>query len=160
MLVYALLDPLRVLVAGMLTALGYPGRVLVSHLLQLAVLLVAVPTLGSRYGIDGVAMAVNLMALAGIVAIFILARPLVDFSHRALWLAPSLGLGLGVAAGALAANTSWARGHDLRSGGMKLLAFGGIYIVVLLLLERRRLQRLARTTMAHLRPVPPVETGS
>ncbi len=158
MLVYALIDPIRVLLAGLLTATGHPGKVLVAHAVQLAVLVACLPTLGIAYGIEGVAVGVNLMTVAGIGVLFYAARGMLDFSPRALWLAPTLalaaGLGAGAAAGMLATDAvaAWPSPTrvDAAVGALKLVGFGTGYAAVLLLLERRRMLRLLRLAWRHM----------
>ena len=147
MLVFTMLDPIRVTVADLFVAVGQPERVLRVRALQLAVMIVGMLILGPRLGIAGVALAVNAMLVVGIAVMLWQARAFVDFSARRMFAAPSLallaGLLVGSAAGALLADSS-----NWISGAGKIATFALAYGGVLLLLERQLISEVTRTTIA------------
>ncbi len=139
MLVYTLLDPLKVSTGNIFLAVGRPEILTRARLWQLGVMLAGLFTLGPLWGIEGVALATDLMLLFGIGLLLHRARPYVRFSARALFGAPLLALatGLGLAFGFQARiplPLSW--GSSL----LKTLAFTGGYGSILVLLERQRLR--------------------
>lgn len=139
MLVFTMLDPIKLTVANLFVAVGEPNKVTRARLLQLAVLLVGLFALGLPFGITGVALAVDIMLVVGIVVLFWLARPFVPFSLRAIFAVPTLALaaGLLLAIGVLAVWGDAVSG-DWLTGGLKLFAFGVPYTAVLFLFERRQ----------------------
>jgi O-antigen/teichoic acid export membrane protein len=65
---------LGLLGAAVLQALGHPGRSTWAELIGFAVLLVAVPTLTTEFGIKGAASALLIAGLASVMAQFVLLR--------------------------------------------------------------------------------------
>jgi O-antigen/teichoic acid export membrane protein len=164
MIVFALLDPIRSSLASLFTAVGRPEQVLPTRLTQLAVLLLAMALLGTRFGINGVAVAVDLMMLTGTVLLLHLARQHADFSVAGLFAAPVAAslVGLAAALGLLAlvcGPTGGECGSDWLTAGVKLVAYGSLYSVVLFALERREITRLARVARAALTGQPEVTIG-
>ena len=139
MIVYTLVDPLIVVVGNLLTATGHPGQVARARAVQFAVFVPAVVGLGRWRGIEGVALAADLMVLAGLVLLFLQSRVLVDYSFRALWLWPSIALVLIVVV-VLALASVWERvplwGRLLGKGVVITALYGSL----LWLTERGRLK--------------------
>jgi O-antigen/teichoic acid export membrane protein len=108
MIVYTLTDPLTVVASNLLMATGRPGDITRVRAIQLAVFVPAVIGLGRWYGIDGVAVAADLMVLVGMILLFAQTRRLVDYSVRVLWLWPSTALTLTVV-GVLVLANLWGR---------------------------------------------------
>lgn len=96
MIIYTLLDPLVIGAAQLLVAAGQPELTVRTRAIQAIIFIPAVILLGSSFGIEGVAIAANLMMFVGAVIIFRLTHRFVDYSDRKLWLWPVVGL---VAAG-------------------------------------------------------------
>lgn len=148
MLVFTLFNPLKITVASMLTAMGKPEQVSQVRFVQLLVMLAGLFGLGCRYNIEGVALAVDLMLLVGIVLVFILVRPHVDVSYRRMLLVPFLallaGVGLSGWAEAALAQAALQGGGDWLALGFKSLAFGLGYAALVALLEGRLLLKLGR----------------
>jgi O-antigen/teichoic acid export membrane protein len=137
--VFALLDPLKGSLANLLVSIGKPQSLITIRTWQLVILLLALFTLGKNFGIEGVAVAVDLMLLVGIFLLFGHVKPYVDFSIRRLFTAPLFSLS---AAGTFSflVLDSWRH----TSSHWLLLAIGsivfcGIYLLVLILLEGRLL---------------------
>lgn len=148
MLIYTLLDPLRVTVGTLFVAIGRPEKLLRSRLVQLAVLLAGLFLLGPRYDIVGVALAVDAMLVVGLVMLLVQARAHVTFSATRLFAAPAAALGLGLAS-AVAAD-QWLcpaiLGAELCSGpwlsGLtKGVTFSMVFGTVLFVTERDELTR-------------------
>lgn len=149
MLLFTLLNPIKVTVADLYVAVGNPRGVLYARLIQLALLLGGLYVFGSLWGIAGVAIAVDVMLLAGIVFLLGGARRYVDYSLRRLLLIPVLAL---AAAIALPYVVFWGwglAGNPWLSASIKLLLFSGTYVLIGLSLEwsqaRRMLSAVRRT---------------
>jgi O-antigen/teichoic acid export membrane protein len=144
MLVFTLLDPIKVVVGDLFVAVGRPGKVVQARFMQLVVLVVGLFLMGSWLGITGVALAVDLMLVVGMAILLWQARSFVDFSPRRLFVAPGLALvvGMGLAHGAT--TLSWVAGSDWRTGFVKIVVFSVVYGVVMLILERRQLYDVVR----------------
>lgn len=139
MLVYTLLDPIKLAVANVITISGAPEKVVRTRLAQLGVMVAGLALLVPRLGITGVALAVNLMLVVGIVVLLWQARAYVDFSMSALFGAPGLALVVGMALGHLIINLPGVLGSDWRTAGAKLGAFAIVYCGILMALERKDL---------------------
>jgi hypothetical protein len=100
--------------------------------------------LGPLWGINGVAIAVDVMLLSGIAYMFHQARAHVLFSVKRMFAVPALGLivGLGVAYAVigflLPALSPWI------SASVKIGVFSILYTSIILLLERDQIQMLVR----------------
>lgn len=92
MLLFTLLDPIKTTIASLFIALGKPSVVLRSRVIQLVVLIIGLFTLGYYYGIEGVAIAVDIMLLSGIGMLMWQARQYIQFSVRKLFLVPGIAL--------------------------------------------------------------------
>jgi O-antigen/teichoic acid export membrane protein len=139
MIIFTLLDPMRLTVSGLFTAVGRPERMVYIRSLQLALLIAGLLTLGRLWGIEGVAVVVDAVLLLGLIPLLRLAREHVDFSNRRLFLAPSLALGLGAAVGWVALQAICRLAlcpNDWLTGLVKGAAFVVAFGLVLLLIER------------------------
>lgn len=153
MLVYALLDPLHIAAHRLLLAAGHPRRIVRARWLQLAVFIPAVILGAGGLGIAGVALAADLMMLAGIIALFRQVSAVVDYSPRKLWLNPLLAMTLsgGLTLGLL----SWGGAlPDAWSLALKLILLPLCYAAVLWLTERAELQEGWRMIHSLLKPPP------
>ena len=139
MLVYTLLDPIKVSTGNIFIAVGHPEILTRARLWQLGVMLLGLFTLGPRWGIEGVALAVDIMLAFGIGILFWEARPYVRFSVRALFGAPLLALGSGLllAWGLLVQLVGLSPWWSL---AVKMSAFSGSYAILLGLLEGRHIR--------------------
>lgn len=153
MLIYTLFDPVNVTLQNLFTAMGVPERVTRIRGLQLAILVVGLLGLGPPFGISGVAVAVDAMLVVGIVLLFWQARRFVDFSPTTLLLAPAIGVMIGLAGsyGALLLVPATLSGAaaDWLTGGVKSLVFSGLYLAVLILLERDQLIGMLAIVVDH-----------
>lgn len=88
MIVYTLIDPLISIAAMLFIAVGKPGVTTTIRLLQMLVFVPGVILLGNRFGIDGVAIAADIMVVLGFIFVIIQSTRYVDFSMKQLFLAP------------------------------------------------------------------------
>ncbi len=142
MLVYTLLDPIKITTASVITAAGAPERVVRARAIQLGVLLLGLVTMGTTWGITGVALAVDLMLVVGMGILFWEARRFVDFDLRRLFAVPALGLALGMGGARAAILIPGVLGSPWRTGGVKTIVFVLLYVLILLLLERKEIPML------------------
>lgn len=140
LLLFALLDPINATLSSLFLAVGEPGQLLRIRLVQVLVLFGGLLTFGYFAGIQGVAMAVNLMVVVGILLLLQHAHYYVDFSVLRLFAMPCLALGVGMVAARLALWGSGVHGADWRTGLVKLVVFAGSYLLVLLVTERRQVE--------------------
>lgn len=152
MLVYTLLDPIKITVADVLTTQGAPEKVVRVRMVQLAVMVVGLVTLAPLMGISGVALAVDAMLVVGMALFFRQARTYVDFSLKQLFGAPTVGLLLGIGAALAAMAIPGVPGSDWRTAAVKAAAFGLFYAGTLLLLERNEIGRYLGLLTDLLRP--------
>jgi O-antigen/teichoic acid export membrane protein len=95
MLVYTFLDPLIISTGYLFLALGRPEIQTRINLMQFVLFVPLVIGLASVLGIEGIAIAADVMICAGIIALFYQAREFVDFSAKKMFFAPIAGLLLG-----------------------------------------------------------------
>lgn len=92
MIVYTFLDPIALSASNLLTATGSPRTVLRIRAVQAVVFMPAVILMSRAYGIEGVAVAADIMVLVGAVLLFNRSKGVVDYSLRSLWLWPILAM--------------------------------------------------------------------
>ncbi len=136
MLVFTLLDPIKIAIAEIFVAVGRPEQVVQARFVQLVVLGFSLFLFGPWLGIAGVALAVDGMLVVGIGILLWLVRVYVDFSLKGLFAAPGLGMVLGLALGRGVLQIPGIRGDDWRTAFFKALVFSIVYGVVLLWMER------------------------
>ena len=137
MLLFTLLDPLKSSVSLLMVATGDAHRPIPARLIQLVALLMGLFWLGPRLGIEGVAIAVNVMMVIGMAFLFWQARDYVDYSPRKLFLLPFIAVAVGVFLGRAALRIPGVLGADWRTAVIKAAVFALIYGLILLLFERR-----------------------
>jgi lipopolysaccharide exporter len=97
MLVYAMLDPLYANLCYLFVGVGRPDLLLRVRLLQVGLFIVAVVSLANLWGVNGVAIAANLMMFSGTMLLFWQSHRFVHFSWRELMLTPAVAtIGSGV----------------------------------------------------------------
>lgn len=142
MLAYTLFDPLKGMIANLLIICGAPNRVIRARIIQLLVLIAGLVTLGPRFDIAGVALAVNTMLVVGIVILYAEARRFVDYAPVRIFGMPLFAMGLGIAATYATMQTLDLAANDWLSGFVKGAAFTLVYAVFLALVERKLLRQL------------------
>ena len=144
MIFYALLDPLIVTSGDLIMAVGQPRILTRIRAFQLLIFVPAVIILARYFGINGVAVAADLMLVTGVVLILAQVRKYVDFSLWKMLRYPTLGLLLG---GGIAFFVG--QRLPVESDFLSLLLKGGVAAVIygglLLLLERNEYMKTLRT---------------
>jgi O-antigen/teichoic acid export membrane protein len=151
MLLFTLFDPIKLTIADVYIAVGIPGRLVRVRSIQLVVLVIGLFALGPRYGIGGVALSVNVMLVVGMALLFGNLRDYVDFSLRAIFSTPVIGLAAGLLATTAAATLLLDGSPDWVAGGVKLALFSICYLGALWLLERNRPDGLFAIVRQYLR---------
>ena len=135
MLVFSLLDPLRVTISNVLLAVGKPEKVGQVRLVQLIILGAGLFILGFRYQIAGVALSMDLMLVVGVLMYLWFVREYVDFSLARLFIPPVVGLLAGIGLNQLLISFLDFSHSDWLAAILKLLAFSSTYILILVVLE-------------------------
>ena len=99
MLIYTMIDPLKGTFSSLLVVVGNPEKVITARSVQLVALIIGLLILGPRFGIAGVASAVNIMLVVGISLLYYFVKSSVDFSLRKLVVIPLIGLVIGMSLG-------------------------------------------------------------
>jgi O-antigen/teichoic acid export membrane protein len=153
MIIYTLLDPLSIGADDLMTATGFPGEVMRVRGIQVLIFIPAVIGLAAVWGIDGVALAADLMILVGALLLFRLTYRVVDYSPRALWLWPLVAF---AATGSL--TYSLAPLWDNLSNWGALIGKAGfitaLFIGLLWLTEREQLMTGWKMILRMVRPEP------
>ncbi|MCJ7519262.1 MAG: oligosaccharide flippase family protein [Anaerolineaceae bacterium] len=150
MLPFTLFDPMKKSMANLFVAVGKPEIIVKIRAIQLAVMVVGLFTLGNRWGISGVAAAVDLMMVVGIVLIMQRARTFVDFSLKKFFLFPTVGLVLGMVASF--SIEFWFNGvfTDIAAGLIKIIIFAVFYFGVLFLFDFKEIGMVFRMAEKYL----------
>jgi len=142
MLVFTLFDPLKGIVAGVITQCGAPERVIRTRIIQLIVLVIGLFALGPRWNIAGVALAVDIMLIVGIVIFYIEVRRFVDFSLRRIYTVPTLAMVLGILAALAVQRLPGVTSSDWISGAVKIAVVTLVYAATVVLFERKKIPEL------------------
>jgi O-antigen/teichoic acid export membrane protein len=144
MLIYTLLDPLIVTAGNLITAIGRPQFLTRVKIIQISIFIPLVIVLASLWNIEGVAIAANIMLLAGIILIFRYVNNFVDFSLQKMFGFPILALLIGGTSG-------WFVGIKLDSSSLwlimtgKAVTAGTIYSLILLAFEHHEYRSNIKT---------------
>jgi O-antigen/teichoic acid export membrane protein len=143
MLVFTMLDPIKVTIANLFIAVGEPKKLVWIRAMQFIVLAASLYILGPNFGIIGVALAVDIMLVIGIILLLREIRNFVDLSIRTLFFAPLIALvaGMVLARGSLL--IPGVLGSDWRTAGIKIFIYIVIFGFIMFLLERRRIYLIA-----------------
>ncbi len=150
MVLYTLLDPMALSAGNLLLAVGKPESVARARLVQVLIFFPAVVGLAAVLGIEGVAVAADLMILAGTVLLYRSIRDVVDHSSRALWLWPLVASTAAVGV-VLAASPLWASLPDWMALAAKSSLATLIYGGILWAAEREQLLSSGRMIWSLLR---------
>lgn len=140
MIVYTLFDPLVVTAGRLATAVGHPEILTKINVIQLLIFIPLVIGLAHHRGIEGVAIAADVMLFIGVALIMRQMRRFVDFSLHRMFGIPALALLLGAAAA-----LSLGRLLEPQNDWVSLILKGGVasavYSAVLLALEQDQYRR-------------------
>ena len=150
MLPFTMFDPLKLMMANLFLAVGKLEVVVKIRSIQVAILVIFLFVLGLPFGIEGVAIAVDLMMVAGIAMILFKAKDHVEIFVRKMFLVPTIGLLAGLLAGFAGSRILAVELSDWFSGIIKAFTFVLVYILVLLLLEKDQVQRMLKLTKKYI----------
>ena len=156
MLPFTMFDPLKQVMGSLFSAVGRPEILVKIRAIQLAILLGFLFGLGLPFGIEGIAIAVDIMMVAGIVMILLRVTPFVDFSIKKLFLVPVIGLMIGIIPGFLFDQLNGMFRNDWLTGAVKFLLFSVIYLATLWLLEKEQIMHLFNIGLKYLRKGAPI----
>ena len=139
MLPFTLFSPMKSTMGSVFSAIGKPGVIVRIKSIQLAVMSVFLFIFGNLFGIEGVALAVDLMMVLGITLILHRAKQYIDFSLKKLFSVPILALFLALVAGF--GLDRWLLGgmSDIFSGLIKGSVFNLFYVGILFLFDRKEI---------------------
>jgi O-antigen/teichoic acid export membrane protein len=113
-----------------------------TRLVQLLVMIAGLFALGPSMGITGVALAVDLMLVVGIILLLWQARAYVDYSPRRMFLVPVLALALALVSAQAVLNIMELGESLWLTGAVKGAVFSLTYAALILLLEWNQLPML------------------
>jgi len=142
MLVFTLLDPIRLTVGNLFIAVGKPDLLVRIRAAQFIILVLGLFGLGNMAGITGVALAVDFMLITGIALSFLGARNYVDFSLKQLFVVPAVALVIGMLLARIAITLPGILGSDWRTGFLKTVVFTVIYAGFVLVFERTQIFKM------------------
>lgn len=162
MIVFTMLDPIKLTLGNLLVyAVGKPELVLRVRFIQLFIMIVGIFTLGSAYGIEGVAVAVDLMLFIGIAFFLIILRRYVDYSIVSLFIVPGIIFGISIGLARLAINLPFIPRNDITTGGVKIFVFLIFYTFFIFIFEKKEWLMLRDFVREKLirKPVVPIDTN-
>lgn len=139
MIIYTFLDPLSIAANNLLISTGHPHFVLRARIMQVIIFVPAVFILGTLFNINGVALAADLMILAGTLFLFRKTKKIVDYSQRSLWLWPLLAM-VATAVLVLSLNPIWSQLNLWGTLVSKIGLITAVYGSLLWLTERDQLR--------------------
>ena len=140
MIIYTLFDPLMSTLNSLLISVGQPGLILRTKMFQFIIFVPSVILLATLNGIEGVAVAADIMIMVGIIYLFRHVGKFVDYSRTILWVWPMIALLLS-AGTVLLLTTVWQSLPLWISLVGKSIVITAIYWSTLLLMERDELYR-------------------
>lgn len=143
MLVYTLLDSLLLLSGNLLFAVGRPHLGWNTMRIQALFFIPAVILGAAVWGINGVALATNLMLVIGWLVVYRYLRQLVDFSPFRLFFWPTLAL-VGAYAVGLVIEATWQSASLVLLVSGKVIGFSMLYLGMLMIAERADMFRSLR----------------
>lgn len=140
MLPYTLLDPILITIFYLFNAVGEPEKIINVRAIQLGFLIISIAIFANFFGIEGVAISVDLMMVLGFTIVFLYSRKYVDFSIKSLLFAPSIALmislGLSFFLGNILNNFP-----ILLSGTIKSITYFAIFAFLLFVFDRKNLEK-------------------
>lgn len=151
MLVFTLLDPLKMTVVHLMVAMGDAARSISTRLVQLVILVIGLFVLGSRYGLEGVVISVNIMLVVGTILLFRQARDYVDFSLRKLFVLPTAAVVIAMGFGQASMYIPELPQSEWWTAGVKIAVFIPLYTLMFVIFERKETLALVGGAYKQLR---------
>lgn len=136
MLIYTLLDSLMQLCGALLFAVGQPRQIRFAATAEALVFVPAVIVFTALWNIDGAALAMDAMLLAGGIVMYRSLQQVIDFSIVRLFLWPLIALIVAGTAGVFL-ESIWQPVNIWLAAAGKLLLFGSVYSITIFLGERQ-----------------------
>lgn len=159
MLLFIMLDPIKFTIASLFSAVGKPEKVFLSRIVQFVVMGISLFIFGNLWGITGVAVAVNLMLITGIILLLKQARSYVQFSLRRLFTVPTFAFVVSIILARAAIEIPGVRSSLLLIGAIKGSVFAIVYLAIIAILEKNQLPILL-DMLKHLRNNPRRKTAT
>jgi O-antigen/teichoic acid export membrane protein len=150
MLAYALFDPLKTTLTSVIIAIGKPEKVSLFRGIQLGILILGLFTLGSKFGIEGVAIVIDIMVLAGIILALIFVKGYIDFSYQRLFSIPVLALITGIGLTSIQILLFPIAQNDAIIFLVRTLIFGFGYLGILGLMEKDEIRKYGYQFITYL----------
>jgi len=150
MLPYAMLEPVKQTMANVFVSVGKPGMVVKIRALQLAIMIACLYLFGNLYGKEGVAIAVDVTAIVGIILILVNVKKYVTYSLKKMFVVPGAALVMGILAGYAVDHYLLAGISDIFSALIKGTIFSVLYIFILYILSREELKIMFQLAKTHL----------
>lgn len=144
MLPFTMFDPLKQMMASLFVAVGRPSIMIEIRGIQVLALIGLLFLLGPMFGIEGVAVAVDIMMVLGISLILFRARKFVDLFLMPMFMIPTIAMLGGLASGYIIHMTITHHVNDLFSAALKSFAMGGVFCLLLWILEKQRVLYLLK----------------
>lgn len=141
LLLFLVLDPLRMITSSLLVAIGKPEKVTRIRLIQFAILTAGLFIFGMRLQIVGAAIAVNLMVIIGVILSFIVVRNFVDISTHRLFLPQITSILAGLAIDRVILNFLNSVHSNWFLLVLRIFAFSLGFLMMMILLEGRTILR-------------------
>jgi O-antigen/teichoic acid export membrane protein len=139
MTIYVVLDPLYVNLSYLVIGLGRPDILSRTRLLQVALFVVSVPLFAYQWGVQGIAVAANLMILSGTLILLAFSRRVLEFSLFRLLGWPIVALVVASAAGVALVYRLAGKGLWMAMI-LKAVCVSAVYVLVLGCAERHILR--------------------
>lgn len=140
MLPFTLFDPVKKTMANLFVAVGRPEIIVRIRAIQLVVMAIGLYILGNLMGIEGVALAVDIMMLVGVTLILRRAKEYVDFSLKQLFLTPFLAMIGGLALGFIVDQFFSPKIPDILSALIEVVLFSITFLCIYYLIDREELK--------------------
>lgn len=150
MLPYAMFEPIKQTMANVFLAVGNPGIIVKIRGVQLAVMILCLFIFGNLYGVEGVAVAVDIMMVIGITLILLSVREYVDYSIKELFLVPGMAVLFGLLAGAGVDRFLLRSFSDIPAALIKGILFSLVYIGLIYIFNKKELIDLIKLLRKHL----------
>jgi O-antigen/teichoic acid export membrane protein len=142
MLVFMVLNPIKETISNLFTSIGLPSIPVKARFLQLFVFIGCLIPLGYRYGIDGVAVSVDVMIVVGIGYLLFRVQEFISISIRKLLFVPMLALSLSILMGYLISLVDFPTA--ILFGFIKIIIFSITFLSTLAVFEYSRIIRLVK----------------
>jgi len=150
MLPFALFDPMQQSLSKVFIAVGKPETLVKTRVIQLVVMIVGLFMLGNSFNIEGVALAVDLMMVVGIIMVLFQVKKYVDYSINQLFKIPFFALAIGMTIGLIFDFIYASTISDILSGIVKIIGFSALYFGLLILFDRKEMKSFYRLAEKYL----------